>query len=785
MHSYSLVSFFNTIVLFSLGLFVFIRRPRGPVHRWWFVLSLCASGWSLGTALANNTHHAGVALLWYRVLNHFATFVPFCFLKFVSVFSDEQESKSPKYAFVASLLIFVVSLVFPETFVSGVKSANFFWYIPEVGIVYHFYALYFFASVIWCHVILARAYRFSSFAKKNQFKYLLISMLIAFSGGASTFLMAYGIEFPAGNFYMSAYAVIMSYAIVNYRLMDIEVIIRKTVVFTGMFGMVMAVVAVVTTFTQGVVGRYLSLSPTVSMALGIILAILFYDPTRRLLLNLTDRYLFQKKFKLTTIVTEASHAIALVQSLKWLSRRIVAFLVTKCRIKGAVVFVRSNSENRFIRRAHRGFAPSVPLPDLLTENHPVIRYLWKTRRPAELHQLEDLLESGKPSEDGKDGLQAVTSFLKSARAEALIPSFLKRPLEAPGIGKETRTDREEFILRSILLLGGKKSDEPYTEEDLEVFFSLAQESAIALENARLYDEAVERTRLLETMNQELANTNEKLQVTQASLIVAEKSATMVGMAKAIAHEVNNPLTTVSARAHWITEDELKRTLSLVEKNQSALPEEDFNALRQSLVKIDDHAQRIARSGRRIAVVVGTLTNLLRDTKGEMGPLNLLMLTKEAIEATRFSTYEENLTHCEIKESIAANVMIQGNSEQLIQVFVNLVKNAFEAMMNQKGPRWVEISGDFDAENPQMARIEFSDNGPGIPPEVLPKIWMQGFTTKVRKDDSIGAAGQGQGLFVSKHMIESIHKGRIWAESGAGKGTTFVLQLPLAEAKDNA
>lgn len=106
-------------------------------------------------------------------------------------------------------------------------------------------------------------------------------------------------------------------------------------------------------------------------------------------------------------------------------------------------------------------------------------------------------------------------------------------------------------------------------------------------------------------------------------------------------------------------------------------------------------------------------------------------------------------------------------------------------MKQRGPHRVEISGDFDAENPRMARIEFSDNGPGIPPEVLPKIWMQGFTTKVRKDDSIGAAGQGQGLFVSKHVIESIHKGRIWAESQVGKGTTFVIELPLAETKDNA
>ena len=104
------------------------------------------------------------------------------------------------------------------------------------------------------------------------------------------------------------------------------------------------------------------------------------------------------------------------------------------------------------------------------------------------------------------------------------------------------------------------------------------------------------------------------------------------------------------------------------------------------------------------------------------------------------------------------------------------------MIHQKD-RQIEIKGEFDPGDPRMARIEFVDNGPGIPPEILPKIWMQGFSTKVKKDDSIGAAGQGQGLFVCKHMIESIHKGIITVQSTVGKGTTFIIKLPLAEGEE--
>ena len=179
------------------------------------------------------------------------------------------------------------------------------------------------------------------------------------------------------------------------------------------------------------------------------------------------------------------------------------------------------------------------------------------------------------------------------------------------------------------------------------------------------------------------------------------------------------------------------------------------------------------------MVVKTLTDILKDTKGEKGPLSLLVLCREAREATRFLTYDENLSGCQIVENIAANVVIFGNLEQLLQVFINMIKNAYEAMVGQQ-ERKIEINGNIDPDNPEMARIEFSDNGPGIPEDVLPKIWGQGFSTKIIKEAHIGAAGQGQGLFICKHVIESIHNGKIYAESTLGKGTTFVIKVPLAD-----
>lgn len=254
------------------------------------------------------------------------------------------------------------------------------------------------------------------------------------------------------------------------------------------------------------------------------------------------------------------------------------------------------------------------------------------------------------------------------------------------------------------------------------------------------------------------------------------------MAKAIGHEIYNPLSTVLYRVGSIHQDRVKKCQALIERNGGLLSEENLKQMKNLLFGIEDDSRRAMKQAKRIDSVVHTLTNILKDTKGEVGPLSLTVLCREALEATRFSTYEENLAGCDIREEIAANILIQGNLEQLLQVFVNVIKNAYEAMVHQKDRKLV-IEGEIDAKNTAMALIKIRDNGPGIPAEILPKIWLQDFTTKTRTEDSIGAAGQGQGLYVSKHLVESIHKGKIWCESTVGSGTTFFIQLPLAEVEE--
>lgn len=777
-----------------LSLFVSKQPVRSALKKRFIIYALTISWWSTFLFLHSFVKSQSHSFFFCQLLHAGATFIPVMFLHFLYEFFEIRDSTRQfilKGFYAISFLYLLIHVFLPELMYPKLVPKIGFPYYLTPGSFYTSWMIWFFLVTAFAHLILFKEYLGAIGIRRKQLKYFFVANLLGYLGGVGDFLPVYNIfhfPFPYGNYGVILFSIVTAYTIVKYKFFDIEVIVRRTILFAGMFAMTMAIVVLVTAITQNYLNRFLALNQSVSMAIGVMIAMLLYDPARQFLVNLTDRFLFQKKFRLTSIVAQASEAISLIQSLKWLARRIVAFLVTTCRIKQAAVYIRDQNDEHFVRGALRGFAPADYPQEIIAAGHPLVQYLEKNRKPLDVQRFEEEISQGGQGQGQNSSplltpekRRVILETLKMMKGELIVPSFLRRRIDMEGIGKEkdSKPAAEEVTLRNILILGGKKSDEPYSDEEQEIFSSLAQESAIAIENARLYDEAIEKTRELEAINSELGDTNEKLKVTQASLIVAEKNATMVGMAKAIGHEINNPLTSIILPVSKLQGKHLTTCRDLLEKIQDKISEEEKIRFTKLVSDIEHSSQQISRSAYRINAVVHTLTNILKDSKGEMEPLSLLVLCREAMEAVRFSTYEENLTGCDVQIDVGSNLMILGNQEQLLQVFLNLIKNAYEAMDKQKDRRIV-ISGTADPEDPKMAMIRFVDNGPGIPAEVLPRIWGQGFSTKQIKENSIGAAGQGQGLFVCKHMIESVHKGKINVESQIGKGTTFIMHLPLAE-----
>lgn len=768
MNPFSLGLLFSVATTFLLAVIVLILRFRSLIHRTFSIYLISIGFWAAFSAVQTLSSNPAT-VSWAVIVMHWgAIFISVFFLHFLYYLTR----KIPKWLLATCYLIsfgFLLLNTFTSLFVSGIVPKKPFHYFMKAGPLYPPYILFFLFTWSYAVLHLYREFRSEKGAKRKQLQLLFIGSLIGYAGGSGAFLPVYDLSlpffYPYGNFAIAVYVSIMTYAIVRHRFLDIEIIIRRTVVFAGLLAFVFAVFSAAAFFVREVLAKF-GLSPIWTYAISLFLIVLGYDPIRNNLINLTDRYLFQKKYDYQKILKDASRGMSKIEDLKHLLGLVVHFVTMRMRVKNAVVLLHQETAG-FKIGFQRGYGKTL-LNYRLDITSPLIIYLMHEKEAFDRERIREYSESGKHHSYDFD---AILRAMQEMEAECVVPSFL---------GHE---------LRNILILGEKKSGNFYSVEDLNVLFTLAQESAIAIENARLYDEAIQRTQMLANMNKELEDTNEKLKVTQTSLIVAEKNATMVGMAKAIGHEINNPLSSVILPIERIHRTQVPKCRDAFEKILAHMPQEQREQTKESqeiinkvLTDIQNATIRADRSANRISAVVHTLTDILKDSKGEMGSLSFLVLCREAVDASRFST--SGLVGREIKQNIQPNLMIRGNVNQLLQVFVNLVKNAFEAMDNQKD-RSIIINADYDPNNPEMALIEFIDNGPGIPPEALPKIWMQGFSTKEKKDDSIGAAGQGQGLFVCKHVIESIHKGSITAESTPGKGTKFIIRLPLAELKENA
>ena len=284
-------------------------------------------------------------------------------------------------------------------------------------------------------------------------------------------------------------------------------------------------------------------------------------------------------------------------------------------------------------------------------------------------------------------------------------------------------------LKGMLALGRKVSRAAFGTDDIEFLSVLANQFIVALENARLYESE--------------KNALDELRNTQRQLVISERQAAIGELSARIAHEVNNPLSIIS---NYLTL--CRRAL-----DDPAKAEEHLDIARQELS--------------RIARIVRQLLDFHRPQKIEMVAVDIKKLVDDVLALMEIQLAEQRIDIERLADDPLP--MVKGSPEQLKQVFLNLVINARDFMPD--GGRLKVAISDAGSE----VKIRFSDTGPGIPPEHLPRIFEPFFTTKS------GSAGTGLGLSVCFGIVKE-HGGSITAANGSGGGAAFEVTLPSLDNK---
>ena len=137
--------------------------------------------------------------------------------------------------------------------------------------------------------------------------------------------------------------------------------------------------------------------------------------------------------------------------------------------------------------------------------------------------------------------------------------------------------------------------------------------------------------------------------------------------------------------------------------------------------------------------------------------------------------------CRLRSDMPDGFAFEGKYYAVLRVFENLIVNSCDAIKHLPfEDRLIQLSCAYQTiEGREVVYFEFEDNGAGIPPEILEKIFERNFSTKPKPENAdLLASGHGQGLYACRMNIERIHGGKIWVESVPGKKTTFKFWIPL-------
>jgi predicted ATPase/signal transduction histidine kinase/tRNA A-37 threonylcarbamoyl transferase component Bud32 len=361
-------------------------------------------------------------------------------------------------------------------------------------------------------------------------------------------------------------------------------------------------------------------------------------------------------------------------------------------------------------------------------------------------------------------------------------------------------------LRLILYLENNLTTEAFTRERVEILKLLTTQAAISLENAILYknlaqanqsleeyshtlEEKVEsRTQELSQINQSLQQALSQLQNAQTHMIQTEKMSSLGQMVAGIADEINNPINFIHgniAHASAYVQD-LLNLIAIYQQeypNPSPVIEEkaeelDLDFLIKDLPKLLD-SMKVGSS--RIRNIVLSLRNFSRLDESEMklvdiheGIDNTLMILQHRLKE------KSDRPEIEVIKEYGQLPCVSCYAGQLNQAFMNILSNAIDALEDKNADalatdrkvKQIRIRTSLLDSN--TLRIQIADNGSGMIDQVRQKIFDPFFTTK-----PIGS-GTGLGLSISYQVVVDKHKGQLSCNSTPGKGTEFVIDIPIQQ-----
>jgi len=685
------------IVTLWLGILVYRSHTQSAAHRHFLILCGSIALWLIATSIGLCATAPDRALAWYTIDNVGVMYISVAFYAFSAEFLQLRRPWSIKLGYGLSTLL-AITVVTLDEFVTGVRE--YWWgYFPQWGPLSVPFFIMFFSYMAAAFFSYIRAYnRVTTPIKRQQIKFVLGAFVIAYLGSVD-FLPAFGYEvYPFGYIPIFLLTVAVTIAILRYQLLDAALVLSMSATYLPLIPF-----ALVLMFFAQILG---DMSPTTLAGILVLATLAFtilHIAFEARLQSALNKVLFPDRHDAYHTLTRFSQAMVTNLDLTNLQTEIVHTLQTVMGIEKVSVFLFDKEQGRYELQASSGIDVDQVNAVRLTSHDSFAALLMKQNAPIVKEEFQHRLLG--PAETDAD---AFVETLTKMDAEVCIPLVNKSRL----IG--------------FVNLGHKPSQKIYSQDELKLLTSLANNAAIALDNAMLYEDW-KRSQLL--------------------IRRADRLRSMETLAGGFAHEVRNPLTSIKT---FIQLAPSRRDDPEFMDSFSMVANDDLSSIERLIEEILDYTRAM-----KPKLSLTSINDIVRSS------LHFIDVKATTLGITIDKRLAEHLTP------------IMADRQQIKQVLINLVLNAIDAMREKGGHLTVATRQVTRLDNTRWIQIRVSDTGCGIAPTDLPHVFDPFFTTK---HDSTEHVGTGLGLSIVHQIIQE-HAGTVEVRSVVGKGSTFIVTLP--------
>lgn len=285
---YLISSSLTVFACLSLGAFIFYKNPRSNTHCSLSLLNLCVAVWSAFLFLHYLSKTGQAALLTARLLHIGAVFIPSCYLYFITNISGIAKKKIVLICFVVSAIF--SGLSFSPYFVKGVSAKLNFPYYGDAGPLYIFWIIAYFLITSYAFLLMLKAYPAADKLKKNQIRYVLLASLIGFAGAATIYPLWYDIPIlPLGEHIIFLYPIILAYAILKHKLLDIEIFVRSAIIYSLLAGFITIVYLLTVMLAERIFKNIIGYQSLLATILSAIIIAIMFTPVKNRIQAFVDK----------------------------------------------------------------------------------------------------------------------------------------------------------------------------------------------------------------------------------------------------------------------------------------------------------------------------------------------------------------------------------------------------------------------------------------------------------------------------------------------------------------